>query len=131
MNLPPIPAAHLRAIFDPTDSRPERKESTVIRKLLSAALGAAIVLTAAPLLAAEPAPDLGAIGPLVSTCRSYVQLAYETGNTEHFDAYVDQLLKDRRRNHDRIVACGAYLAGAIDMAEGRIAPAQTVNTARR
>lgn len=103
----------------------------MIRKLLAAALGVAIVVTAAPAFSAEPSVNLGAIEPLVSTCRTYAQLAYQTGNTAHFDAYVDQLLKDRRRNHDRIVACGAYLAGAMDMAEGRIVPAQAVSVAHK
>lgn len=103
----------------------------MIRKLISAAAGVAIVLTAAPLLAKEPPLSLGLIGPLVSTCRTYVQLAYETGDTTHFDAYVDRLLKDKRRHHDEIVACGAYLAGAMDMAEGRIVAAKLSRTAAR
>lgn len=99
-------------------------------KLISAALGVAFVLVTAQLSAKEPPLKLGSIEPLVSTCRTYVQLAYESGSTEHFDAYVEQLLKDPRRRRDEIVACGAYLAGAMEMAEGRIAPRKAVKPRR-
>lgn len=78
---------------------------------------AAVPVSAQPL----PAPPAGKVDKLVDSCRVYLKVAYDTNDSTALNAYVDLLLKDPRRNRDEIVACSAYILGAMDMAEGRVA----------
>jgi hypothetical protein len=92
----------------------------MLRNLVLAS--AAAVMVAAP-VSAQPvpaAPDAGKLDRLVERCRVYVRILYLNNDGQPFSEYVDRLLRDRSRNQAEIVACGAYLLGAADMAEGRI-----------
>lgn len=92
-------------------------------KFLLTMVGAALVAAASPALAQPPpAPDAGNLDKLVKSCRVYVEIAYRNNDARGFNAYVDRLLRDPRRNRDEIVACGAYMLGAMDMNEGRVVP---------
>lgn len=90
---------------------------------LIAALALALAVpTASDSRKASPAYDQTSVDRLVDTCRKAARASFEAGAPEIMGAYIDNLLAHRERDRDEILACASYLAGARDMAEGRILP---------
>jgi hypothetical protein len=90
---------------------------------LSLLLAAALISSSASAAPRPRAPgDPNAIERLVSTCRLLAVTAARTGDRGPMDRYIARLLADAPRRQPEIIACGSYLAGARDMATGKILP---------
>lgn len=127
-SVPPIAPEVLRAIFDGdspaiSPARQPRKGRLMRPALLLAALALSLVPPAsADSRNAAPRIMTNEIERLVAPCRTVATLAFTTGETALMDAFVENLLDHPKRDREEIIACGAYLAGARDMAGGAILP---------
>lgn len=92
------------------------------RLILGLAALAAVALPSSTIAKPHGGGNPQAIERLVSTCRLLAATAARTGDRGPMDRYIARLLADAPRNQSEIIACGAYLAGARDMAAGRIIP---------
>jgi hypothetical protein len=127
MSVPPIDPANLRAIFDDADSaippaRPPRKGPLMRLSLIASLALLALAPAASDSRSAPATYDPSSISRLVEPCRQAARASFNAATPAVMDAYIDNLLAHRDRDRDELLACAAYLAGARDMAEGRILP---------